>query len=224
MIARSNNKAVFAFMKGEEFSTPNTVSTGNELFLFGNKIAKWEDGKLFISGGGYSVYTRNGNEVKLSATTKTRLNDIPGVSIGQQKGVIYLNGDAWDGEFIEIPNAVAPTISAKGDIYSMAKTYKKTDGWRGYEEPIYAIVGANDTGSYSDSPCPSDVRERELTAIKNLLLKSGIKTKQLVCQSSNVFCVHVYLVPKIKDVERGREIVKEYLDSNETRLSYLVNQ
>ena len=39
--------------------------------------------------------------------------------------------------------------------------YVKTDGWRGRLEPINAICGSNDTGNYSDSPCPSDIRKKK---------------------------------------------------------------
>lgn len=222
MIARKNNKVVAAFLSGNELATDNTVSTGRELFLFGNKIAEWRKDGLYISNGGYSVYTRNGNEVKASNTTKTRLGDIPNVRISQAKSIIYLNGKEWNGDFTKIDGVPMPTISADGNIWNLGTSYKKTDGWRGYSEPINAIVGANDTGMYSDSPCPSNVRERELNAISAELAKNGIKTKQVVCESSNVFCVHVYLVPKVKDVAKGREIVKAYLDNNETRLAYLV--
>jgi hypothetical protein len=106
----------------------------------------------------------------------------------------------------------------------MGTAYKSTDGWRGYSEPIYAVAGANDTGMYSDSPCPSNIREKELKAIVDVLRGEGIKTREVVCVSSNVFCVHVYLVPKVKDVPKAREIVKTFLETNDTRLAYLVTK
>lgn len=38
----------------------------------------------------------------LTNTTKERLNALPNVSILQKKGIWYLNGKQWDGEFIDI--------------------------------------------------------------------------------------------------------------------------
>ncbi len=225
MISKSGNEAVKSFIKGQAKKTPNTVSTGKELFLFGNKIAEYREDGLYISNGGYTVYTRNGNEIVASSTTKTRLNDLPFVSVGQAKGVIYLNGKEWNGEWIKIEGAIVPAFDPEkvGDVFSTETRYVATDGWRGYSEPKYAVVGANDTGMSSDSPCPSNVREEELKAIASVLKSAGIETKQIVTESSNVFCVHVYLLAKIKFVQQARDIVKHYLDNTETRLSYVVN-
>lgn len=218
MIAKSGNKASLAFSQGKEGQTSNTVSTGRELFLFGNKIAEWRADGLYISNGGYEPA-----KGILSMTTKARLNDLPNVRVYAKNRKAILNGQEWNGEWIKIEGANVPEIQGEGNVFVMGTAYKHLNGWRGYNEPIYAIAGANDTGMYSDSPCPSNVREMELKAIQEVLRQNGIKTREIVCESSNVFCVHVYLVPKVKDVQRGREIVKNYLENNETRLAYLVN-
>ena len=103
----------------------------------------------------------------------------------------------------------------------MTTKWISTDAWRGYEEPIHAICGANDTGMWSDSPCPTSVCKSELAAVTSLLRKNGINYRSKMCQTSNVFCVHRYIVVPPKDVERGKEIVKEYLAENSTRLLYV---
>ena len=41
------------------------------------------------------------------------------------------------------------------DKISLKTKIVRIDGWRSRLEPINAICGVNDTGSYSDSPCPS---------------------------------------------------------------------
>lgn len=61
------------------------------LKLFGNVIAERKNGKLFITNAGWAT-----------PTTKERLNALPGVNIGQTKGVCYLNGNKWDGNLIEV--------------------------------------------------------------------------------------------------------------------------
>ncbi len=55
------------------------------------------------------------------------------------------------------------------------KVWISTSGWRGYEQPVDAVCGANDTGMWKDSPCKSDVRERELNMVKDILRKNKIK-------------------------------------------------
>lgn len=224
MIAKSGNKAVLAFTEGKAKKTPNTVSTGNQLFLFGNLIAEWRADGLYISNGGYHHYDKHGNDIAASATTKKRLNDLPNVRVTQAKCKLYQNGTEWDGSWIKVEGVTPPKINPAyiGDVFSTQERYVRTDGWRGYSEPIYAVAGANDTGTWSDSPCPSNVREAELNALAQYLSEHGVPTQQVVCQSSNVFCVHVYLIAKIKDVERARVLVQTYLDYHDTRLLYKV--
>lgn len=221
MIAKSkDNKALHAFIAGRAKKVSNTVSTGKELFLFGNKIAEWKQDGLYISNGGYLGHRGQTGSV----TTKSRLNELPNVSIHQKNNQWFLNGVEWDGEWVKVEGTVSPEIE-KGSLnfFNEARCWVANSAWRGYVEPVYAIVGANDTGNWDDSPCPSGIRDKELNAIKEKLLKHGIPTKQMVCESSNVFCVHVYLIAKMKDVEAGRDIVRKYLTENDTRLAYVVN-
>jgi hypothetical protein len=75
-----------AFLQGKAINAGNTISTGKNLYLFGNCIAKREGGKILISNAGW-----------FTNTTKERLNGLPGVSIVQKRGVWYLNGEVWDG-------------------------------------------------------------------------------------------------------------------------------
>jgi len=218
MISRSNNPAAKAFVQGTAKKTSNTLSTGSELFLFCNKIAEHKDGFMWVSNGGYEG--RRGETG--SATTKTRLNDL-GIKVSQSKKKCYLNGVEWDGSWINTGIA-SPEIDTKGvaKIINTTTEYIRTDGWRGYSQPVYAVAGANDTGGWSDSPCPTEVCEKELGEVKSLLARHGIRTKEVVCESSNVFCVHRYLVPPMGLVAKAKEIVRDYIESVETRLLYAV--
>lgn len=103
---------------------------------------------------------------------------------------------------------------------SLKKHWVSTDGWRGYEQPIYAVCGANDTGMWSDSPCKSDVAYKELELAKKALKQAGINHKKTTCRSSNVFCVHHYLVVPEEDVQKGKEIIRELLQTVDTQLLY----
>ena len=211
-----------AFSEGKAKKQGANVSTGNALFYQGNKIAEWKDGKLFISNGGY--FPENG--ATGSKTTKDKLNALPSVRISQTQFKWYLNGKEWDGSWIQIKGAKAPKIDTTkaGDVFDTSTKYIHSDGWRGYSEPQYAVCGANDTGTQSDSPCNSNVCKGELDAVTELLQKNGIGVKLVTCQSSNVFCVHHYLVPKVKDFDRAKVLVGEHIATVETRLLYATNQ
>lgn len=95
-----------------------------------------------------------------------------------------------------------------------------TDGWRGYVEPINGIGGCNHTGSWSDSPCPTHVVKSELDGFKSILRKNKIKFRQLVTNSSNVFCQHVYILVHPINKERGLELSNEYSKREGIRLFY----
>jgi len=102
---------------------------------------------------------------------------------------------------------------------SVKKIWIATSAWRGYEEPIDALCGANDTGMSSDSPCPSTTREKELGMVKTILRKNRIKFKQTVCRSSNVFCSHVYLCVSKEDKQRAYDLIEPLV--HETILLYM---
>lgn len=80
--------AAEAFMKKEKFKLDNTECNGLMLLLHGHPIAIHTDKGIQLSTCGWKT-----------ATTKERLNALPGVHIQQKAGVWYLNGNEWkDGE------------------------------------------------------------------------------------------------------------------------------
>ena len=100
------------------------------------------------------------------------------------------------------------------------KVWIKTDGWRGYAQPINAVGGCNHTGSWSDSPCPTNEVQSEIESFRKKLRKEGIRSKLLSCVTSNVFCQHVYVLVHPQDKERAYKIAEVH--ENETRLFYSV--
>lgn len=101
---------------------------------------------------------------------------------------------------------------------TMRKGYVRTDGWRGYSQPIFAVAGANDTGGWEDSPCPSDLCKKELDALCADLKHAGIKFKRTYGETSNVFCIHRYVVVSKVDHARAYEIADQHIAN--TRLLY----
>jgi hypothetical protein len=90
------NQVVGAFVRQQPKKSGNTVSVGEALYLHGNKIAEWRgDGgrnpELWITTAGWST-----------ATTKDRLNGIPGVSVNSKNYELYLNGQRWDGNWVRV--------------------------------------------------------------------------------------------------------------------------
>lgn len=85
---------VSAFMQHKARKVGNTESTGERLYLHGNCIARWSGENVEVTNAGWR-----------SATTKDRLNGIPGVSVYQKRGEWHLNGEEWGGEWKQInPN------------------------------------------------------------------------------------------------------------------------
>jgi len=210
-MSKATEQIVNAFLAGDVKNTANGSTDGVGLMLFGNRIAEHRKEGLWITNCGW-----------FTMTTKARLNALPDVSIKQVKNKWYLNGNEWDGTWIKVNSNRPPVIDQKrvGTAFDMSTVYVSVDGWRGYNQPIYAICGANDTGTFSDSPCPSDVCERELNLVTTGLRLAGIPFKEMVLETSNVFCVHRYIVVPPKHEEFGKMLVDSVLANNETGLLY----
>lgn len=88
--------AADALIFGFSYKKGNTevvkVVGGTRMFLHGNLIAEKIDGKIRITNSGW-----------FTNVTKERLNALPnGVIIQQVRGKWILNGQPWDGSWIEI--------------------------------------------------------------------------------------------------------------------------
>ena len=96
-----SEQAADALIFGYAFNKSNTkvniVVGGTRMYLHGNLIAEKINSKIRITDFNYR--TPNG---KRSNATKDRLNAIPNVSIQQVSGNWFLNGNPWDGSWIEI--------------------------------------------------------------------------------------------------------------------------
>ena len=106
-------------------------------------------------------------------------------------------------------------------MYSIKKQWIATDGWRGYEKPIYAIAGWNDTGTWEDSPCRSNVGQSEASVLKKHLRKNHVQFRHIVCRSSNVFCVHHYLITPVESFKQSLAVAREWYENNKSN-TYLI--
>jgi hypothetical protein len=206
------SKITASFMEGKSKSLSNTKTDGKSLWLFNNKIAEHKDDGLYITNCGW-----------FSRTTKERLNGLTDVDISQSKGKWYLNGKEWDGDWIKVNSNNPPIVdeSKIGVMFDKSLKYISTDGWRGYYEPIYAVCGANDTGNCYDSPCPSDISEKEIKQAVDILKSNSIPVKIMTTETSNIFCVHHYVIVPPKHYEMALEVMSSNYNKNETTLLYL---
>jgi hypothetical protein len=97
MARKITTQACNAFMSAKGFTLDNTTVS-----VF--------DGKIVLSLHGHTIARREvgSNEIQItnagwfSNTTKERLNGLPGVSVVQRKGVWFLNGKEWNGEWVTV--------------------------------------------------------------------------------------------------------------------------
>tara|TARA_R100001460_G_scaffold27760_2_gene55724 strand:- start:389 stop:685 length:297 start_codon:yes stop_codon:yes gene_type:complete len=90
-------EACSAFENGWNFKKSNTEvirynSLNVDMRLFGNLIAYSDSSGTYISNGG----------VPMTNTTKERLNGLTGVNIYQTNFQVFLNNEAWNGDWIKI--------------------------------------------------------------------------------------------------------------------------
>lgn len=104
---------------------------------------------------------------------------------------------------------------------STKKKYIKSDAWRGYEQPVYAVAGASDTGTWEDSPNPSYKVNDELKDFQKFLAKKGIHSKIVNAQSSNAFMTKRWVVPETDKFSQAKELTKQYLKEKESKTKYI---
>lgn len=208
---QTTSKSVSAFLEGRELKVGNTFTDGKSYYLFNNKIAEHRDDGLYVSNAGW--FTR---------TTKERLNGLPNVRIHQAKRKWYLNGEEWDGQFIKVNDNTPPKIDPEkvGKSFNLETKWVSSDGWRGFSQPVYAVCGANDTGGWDDSPCPSSISQKEIAEAVKSLKKHSIPTKIVVTETSNVFCVHRYVIVPPRFLEKARQVVVDHVENTHTDLLY----
>lgn len=97
----------------------------------------------------------------------------------------------------------------------------KTDAWRGYYQAPYAVLGASDTGLWSDSPCPSDKVVAELTEFQKVLRDKGIQSEIKTTSSSNAFMGKRWVVVPSWEHKKALKIAKDYMKKNDDSTQYV---
>lgn len=84
-------KIITAFQNRQALKIDNTRTDGTSLWLFNNKIARWEEDGLWITTADWNT-----------PTTRERLNGLLGVGIYSHKDGLLLNGHPWDGGWVNV--------------------------------------------------------------------------------------------------------------------------
>ena len=168
-----------------------------------------DKGVVTLDSGGYQTLT-----------TKDRMNRVledAGYSVFQKDFRWYVktpDGKTLkynDGMEIKDDKFKAEISQDKSPVAPIKRGYHKTDGWRGYDVPDNSIAGASDTGTWADSPCPSDEVDKALSDLRSDLSKAGIKTEMDSTSTSNAFCAKRWVKLKDpRDYRRAMEIVREH--------------
>jgi hypothetical protein len=137
------SRIVSAFLNGERLKIDNTITQGGVIWLWDNMIAERRGNGLWITNAGWP-----------SATTKERLNGLPEVWIVQKKGQWYLNGHAWDGEWVRVADFMGSVRPETEPVFDLTSTWV-ADG--GYSQPNYAVWHSNNLSTLE--PVEAGLRE-----------------------------------------------------------------
>ena len=184
-------RIVRAFEGRYEFRIDNSYTDGQGLWLHGNKIAMW-DGNLWITDAGWR-----------SRVTKERLNGLSGVSIRQERGVWYLNGREWNGEWTNVWNwdvyggrQYEPENQMTLNIANEPE-FDTTSEWmsEGYSRPVYSVFHT--------------LVESGLDAVEQRLTEAGIETKRMESDTQGVYRPNYFVVVRPDDVDNAVQILSK---------------
>jgi hypothetical protein len=165
-------KVASAFIRNEYKRVGNTWTDGQSIWLFSNKIAQKRGSELWITNAGWP-----------SPTTKERLNALPNVSIVQKKGVWYLNGNAWYGEWVHVETfAVDHLTEPEFDLTSVWVA----EG--GYSKPVYAVWHSNN--------------QIDLLEIEGVLSRLNIPSRRWESDTEGVYRPNYFVVVRPEDFSK----------------------
>lgn len=103
-----------------------------------------------------------------------------------------------------------------------ARFHRGRYGWGrdSYRIPGNAVLGASDTGGWSDSPCRTDDVKAELTRFRKILRSVGITSRYLITSTGNIFCGKRWVVVPTPDWNRAIGLADLYLREHDAELQY----
>jgi hypothetical protein len=135
-------------------------------------------------------------------TTKERLNGLTGISIQQVRGNWFLNGRAWDGEWINVDawndGITYVNEASPREAIVQEPEFDVTSEWmpEGYSRPVYSIYHT--------------LVEEGLRAVEILLNQGGIPSRRMESDTEGMYKPNYFIVVRPEDVERGVNILSDY--------------
>lgn len=169
----------------------------------------------FYHGNPIALYDREKKTYTLSAcgwntsTTRARLNVLPDVWLSSRNYELCGKSAEKLVSFSVMKDMLADSVS---------KLVYISDAWRRWSQPPFSVVGASDTGEWSDSPCPSAVAAAEIAKVRAVLKSAGIKSYEAWGATSNCFCAKRYAIVRGDQYKAAREVVESLEIDNDYRL------
>ena len=182
---------VRAFESRNSLRIDNSRTDGQSIWLFNNRIADLRADGLWITNSGWK-----------SATTKERLNGLTGVHIQSVRGNWFLNGRAWDGEWINVDawndGITYVNEASPREAIVQEPEFDVTSEWmpEGYSRPVYSIYHT--------------LVEEGLRAVEILLNQGGIPSRRMESDTEGMYKPNYFVVVRPEDVERGVNILSDY--------------
>ena len=166
----------FAFEHGITLKIDNSRTDGRSLWLFDNKIAEKRADGLWVTNAGWD-----------SNTTKERLNGLRGVRIQQVRGQWYLNGRAWNGEWVNVSDFEmgVENVSVEFDL-----TCELTGN---FDTPIYSVFHTNN--------------EANLIPVEAVLNRERIPNRRMESDTSGVYSPNYFVVVRPEDISKAVNIL-----------------
>ena len=181
---------VNAFENSRSLTIGNSRTNGESLWLFGNKIAEIGRNGLSITNAGWK-----------STTTKERLNGLSGVNITQRRGVWFLNGREWNGQWVNVDewnDGRAYSSSEQSEQVANEIEFNVTSEWTefGYSRPVYAVYHT--------------LVEDGLRAVEILLNGEGIPSRRMESDTEGMYRPNYFIVVRPEDVQSSLNILSDY--------------
>lgn len=176
-----------AFQERRALKLSNSFTDGDSLWLFGNMIAMYRGGDLFICNVGWN-----------SVTTKERLNGLAGVSIVQRRGSWFLNGNEWDGSWTNVSRPDSTAIPSADSVEVREVEFDTTLEWieaGGYNMPIYTVAR-------KDS-------EADLFPCEVILNANSIEHRIIETDTAGVYKPNFFLVVRPDDHQKALSILNQ---------------
>ena len=171
---------VHAFEHGITTKIDNSRTDGRSMWLFENKIAEFREGVLWVTNAGWQ-----------SKTTKERLNGLRGVRVHQSRKQWYLNGNAWNGEWVRVDDFCGAVEQVPNEV-EFDVTSRLTGN---FDTPIYSVFHAH--------------IESALASVEEVLNSEGIPNRRMESDTSGEWRPNYFIVVRPDDVSKAVSVLSE---------------